>query len=522
MEGEGHGGAWKVAYADFVTAMMAFFLLMWLLNATTEEQRKGLADYFSPNSVLSHNSSGTGQPFGGRTAFSDGAMLSDLGSPEVTVGKQPVVDQPEDDGSDVVIQPRPHRDDMESKAPDLGGRPPPRPPPQQVRNAAAAGPVPVAAATAGRGDVQRKPSEAELRAELEKREKQSFDQAAQQIRDVVSSDPQLQELARQLVIDTTPDGLRIQIRDADREPMFAFGSAEPNDKARLLLQKMAPVLAQNDAGHLDRRPHRRSAIRRFRPHQLGTFRRPCQYHATTADRIRSAGNAHPQRDRQCRARPGAAKRPTGRGQSPHRHRGAAFGAATIGSPLSPCNADDRRLRPAARLRVRQLRRLRRQLRRADRGAAIRNVDDRRCWNRRVHHGKQHARPEALTRRLQENIRRRRFQEERLYRSPQPAVFSRSARHHQGQHGTRATYREARGKPCIPKIPQGYRQPLRLLDDLRLHADGWDERRRSQPDRGRDGARAEEDAERGAARRACLADDGRWPACARASSRPCSV
>ena len=43
-----HGGAWKVAYADFVTAMMAFFMLMWLLNATTEKQRKGLADYFHP------------------------------------------------------------------------------------------------------------------------------------------------------------------------------------------------------------------------------------------------------------------------------------------------------------------------------------------------------------------------------------------------------------------------------------------------------------------------------------------
>src|SRR5271157_6257784 len=87
-----HGGAWKVAYADFITAMMAFFLLMWLINATTEEQRKGLADYFSPNSVLSHNSSGTGQPFGGRTAFSEGGMLSDLGNPQVTVGQQPVVD----------------------------------------------------------------------------------------------------------------------------------------------------------------------------------------------------------------------------------------------------------------------------------------------------------------------------------------------------------------------------------------------------------------------------------------------
>jgi chemotaxis protein MotB len=43
-----HGGAWKVAYADFVTAMMAFFMLMWLLNATTEDQRKGIADYFNP------------------------------------------------------------------------------------------------------------------------------------------------------------------------------------------------------------------------------------------------------------------------------------------------------------------------------------------------------------------------------------------------------------------------------------------------------------------------------------------
>ncbi len=47
-----HGGAWKVAYADFVTAMMAFFLLMWLLGATTEKQRKGLADYFTPTMVM--------------------------------------------------------------------------------------------------------------------------------------------------------------------------------------------------------------------------------------------------------------------------------------------------------------------------------------------------------------------------------------------------------------------------------------------------------------------------------------
>jgi chemotaxis protein MotB len=267
VEGEAHGGSWKVAYADFVTAMMAFFLLMWLLNATTEEQRKGLADYFSPNSVLSHNSSGVGQPFGGRTAFSEGGMLSDLGSPQVTVGKQPVVDQIEDDGSDVIAQPRPHRDDAKNADPDLGGRSSQKLPPRQARNAALVGPTSVAAtaagsvaaAAAGRGDAQRKPTEAELRTELVRREKQAFDQAAQQIRDAVSNDPQLEELARQLAIDTTPDGLRIQIRDADREPMFPFGSAVPNDRARLLLQKVAPVLTRltqdiSIAGHTDAAP----------------------------------------------------------------------------------------------------------------------------------------------------------------------------------------------------------------------------------------------------------------------------
>lgn len=61
-----HGGAWKVAYADFVTAMMAFFLLMWLLGATTEKQRKALADYFAPTLVeFKQNSAGSNGLFGG-------------------------------------------------------------------------------------------------------------------------------------------------------------------------------------------------------------------------------------------------------------------------------------------------------------------------------------------------------------------------------------------------------------------------------------------------------------------------
>ncbi|MEV8466185.1 flagellar motor protein MotB [Fluviibacterium sp. DFM31] len=70
VEGGHHGGAWKVAYADFVTAMMAFFLLMWLLNATTEKQRKGLADYFSPTIPINRVSGGGDGSFYGDSVFS--------------------------------------------------------------------------------------------------------------------------------------------------------------------------------------------------------------------------------------------------------------------------------------------------------------------------------------------------------------------------------------------------------------------------------------------------------------------
>lgn len=66
-----HGGAWKVAYADFVTAMMAFFMLMWLLNATTEQQKKGLADYFSPTIPIMRVSGGGEASFSGESIFSE-------------------------------------------------------------------------------------------------------------------------------------------------------------------------------------------------------------------------------------------------------------------------------------------------------------------------------------------------------------------------------------------------------------------------------------------------------------------
>jgi chemotaxis protein MotB len=306
VEAEAHGGAWKVAYADFVTAMMAFFLLMWLLNATTEDQRKGLADYFSPNSLLSHASSGTGQPFGGHTAFDQGALVSDRGAVQVIVGSRPTPIDPTDPDSQPDAPTRSGADDDQDQGASPPAAPPPSPPPAPETAALTPPPMNVAAtpaqmnvtatpaqmnvaatpaqmklasaptlATSGlsaetalsqsaqssaAGAAQsRGPTQAELRDAQQRQEKAEFNQAAQQIRDAVRGDPALADLARQLAIDITPQGLRIQILDEDHQPMFPLGSAAPNDRAKLLLQKVTPVLAKlsqdiSIAGHTDSAP----------------------------------------------------------------------------------------------------------------------------------------------------------------------------------------------------------------------------------------------------------------------------
>jgi len=244
VEGGHHGGAWKVAYADFVTAMMAFFLLMWLLNATTETQRKGLADYFAPSNALSRGSNGTGLPFGGRTPNSDGSLASDQGAVQVGPESPPVVAM-EDDNED------------------------PLPATVQQRQAPGAGPEANqgSAKTAGLRqpgtrpdltgqDAARAPTNADIQAELDRRERAAFEAAAQQIRDAVRADPALNDLARQLMIEVTPEGLRVQLVDEDKQPMFPTGSAQINDRARAVLMKIAPVLMRlpqsiSIAGHTD-------------------------------------------------------------------------------------------------------------------------------------------------------------------------------------------------------------------------------------------------------------------------------
>jgi chemotaxis protein MotB len=88
-----HGGAWKVAYADFVTAMMAFFMMLWIIGATNDEQRKGIADYFTPTVIQMRNSGGSNGVMGGRTlSEEDGnAGKTEIAGrrPVTTITKQP-------------------------------------------------------------------------------------------------------------------------------------------------------------------------------------------------------------------------------------------------------------------------------------------------------------------------------------------------------------------------------------------------------------------------------------------------
>lgn len=102
--GQHHGGAWKVAYADFVTAMMAFFMLMWLLNATTEKQKHGLADYFNPT-VATEISSGGGEHMFSGDSLTDSDTMAFSGSG--AIGNAPSQQAPRSDDSQPSNMPNP-------------------------------------------------------------------------------------------------------------------------------------------------------------------------------------------------------------------------------------------------------------------------------------------------------------------------------------------------------------------------------------------------------------------------------
>lgn len=201
-----HGGAWKVAYADFVTAMMAFFLLMWLLNATTEEQRSGIADYFSPVSV-SDSSSGGGGVLSGQTVSREGALVDDRARIGMTL-EMPAPPEPE----------------------------------------------------SGRGDGDESAGEAARRQRVAE-EDARFDEAVEKLFDALRARSDLEELESHLMVDQTPEGLRIQIVDEEDSSMFDSGSAAPRPRTEELLRMVGEAIADlpNDLsvkGHTDSVPFR--------------------------------------------------------------------------------------------------------------------------------------------------------------------------------------------------------------------------------------------------------------------------
>jgi chemotaxis protein MotB len=202
--GDEHAGTWKIAYADFVTAMMAFFLMLWLLNATTEAQRDGIADYFSPTAV-SKDTSGGGGMLSGRTVAKEGALVH---------RKAPL-------GINIKLPPAQQLDTPENADKEEG---------------------------------EEKTLE-ELRAELRARQNKKFQKAKQQLEEAMQK-PGLMGLQDNVRVQRTKEGLQIQIFDQMDKPMFASGETEPLPRTKALLGRVAQVIEGlpndiNISGHTD-------------------------------------------------------------------------------------------------------------------------------------------------------------------------------------------------------------------------------------------------------------------------------
>ena len=216
-----HGGAWKVAYADFVTAMMAFFLLMWLINTTTPEQKRGIADYFAAQSI-SQTVSGSGGVLGGTVL---GQAASRAGGAATLTDRSP---------------PTPPATPTHSK--DDG----------RLNSSSSS-------AAAGQTSDQQVPSDDHLARMAPSSKDEQFASAAESIRQAMQEMPDIAALSRQVVMDQTPDGLRIQLVDQDGKPMFAPGSSEPLPYTKKLLTVIAGIIDRlpnriSISGHTDAQP----------------------------------------------------------------------------------------------------------------------------------------------------------------------------------------------------------------------------------------------------------------------------
>jgi chemotaxis protein MotB len=196
-----HGGSWKVALADFMTAMMAFFLLMWLLGSTSTEEKKAIAGYF--------------QDPGSQYVIGEGG--ADLG---LINQEQPI-----------------KQSQSETPDPDL------------------------ASDKDAHKDYEQAMTEEQVKREMEKIENQQLEELKRQLETEINSlDSVFQQIKDQILIDFTALGLRIQIVDKDQRPMFDVGSANLKSWSADVLNALAPILnkVQNKisiTGHTDSTPY---------------------------------------------------------------------------------------------------------------------------------------------------------------------------------------------------------------------------------------------------------------------------
>jgi chemotaxis protein MotB len=204
-----HGGAWKVAYADFVTAMMAFFMVMWLVSTVSKEQRAALFDYFQNPSMEQGKAPkpAPGQAGPGGASTSPINLRGGLDAPRTY-----------------------------SQKPDIGG--------------------PVAQIGAA-GQAQMDPTEAQKIAEAI--EQKQLDTLMQDLKEAIGKSQALAPFKDQLLLDITPEGLRIQIVDAQNRPMFDLGSSSLKNYTDQILRELSPYLTSvpnriSLTGHTDTTP----------------------------------------------------------------------------------------------------------------------------------------------------------------------------------------------------------------------------------------------------------------------------
>ncbi|AQT06329.1 flagellar motor protein MotB [Acetobacter persici] len=219
-----HGGAWKIAYADFMTAMMAFFLLMWLINATTEEQKKGIAQFFNPMADKAASTAAT-------QSMLESSPINDPSSLKTVKN----ADQETLQGGAGQADKQAYEDITSG----IEDRATPRPPaiiPIGGPNSGASKAIGIIGQGAGR-------SEQAAVAQQAASENETIEEALEKIKDGIKSTDASGEIKDNISFEVGSDEIRIEMRDTDKVPMFDTGAIAPNKAGSAMLSEIGKWLS---------------------------------------------------------------------------------------------------------------------------------------------------------------------------------------------------------------------------------------------------------------------------------------